>query len=72
MKDFVTFFIGCMVLMPIVVCMFSGSFIGTIAGVAYLIVILLTSDLFRRFWSKWLAINLHYVKMIENLGKTWE
>lgn len=65
MKDFCIFLIGSVVLMPIVIFVFSGSPIGFVIGVIYLVVIIYSVKLFPKFWSKWLEINLYYCSLFE-------
>lgn len=69
MKDFITFFIGSMILCPVVICLLSASFIGTVIGVVYLLTVIYTSRFFPKFWVRWWRVNLRYVEMIEDLGK---
>lgn len=64
MKDFKTFMVGTLLLLPFFVCLISDSLALIALGTMYLIIILRIVP--KRFWKRFLAINVRLSKMLED------
>lgn len=56
-KDILIFVLGVVLLSPIVVLGFSGSFLGFLAALAWVCVLVRSFKYFPRFWIRWCEIN---------------
>ena len=56
-KDILIFVLGVVLLSPIIVLGFSGSFLGFLAALAWACVLVRSIKYFPRFWIRWWKIN---------------